>query len=113
MKRQVDEEVKKLRGLADRDGSGFVSTTEGLDFRKLIEFGYLVAQVAADGGRGPDAVATAAGIDVAVAETKLHRLAELSKRFEAAGFGPLQATVRRLVTPSNGMPPPTRAQPQS
>lgn len=44
-KYQVDEEIIKLRPLADFDNSGFVSTSEGNQFRSLVEFGYKAAYV--------------------------------------------------------------------
>ena len=51
---KVDGEIIKLRPLADFNDSGFVSTSEGSQFRSLIEFGYKAAYVnsAEDGDIG-------------------------------------------------------------
>lgn len=42
---QVDREVVMLMPLADFDDSGFVSTSEGSEFRNQVEFGYKAAYV--------------------------------------------------------------------
>lgn len=42
---QVDREVTILMPLADFDDTGFVSTSEGTEFRNLVEFGYKAAYV--------------------------------------------------------------------
>jgi hypothetical protein len=51
---KVDGEIIKLRPLADFNDSGFVSTSEGNQFRSLVEFGYKAAYLisAEDGDIG-------------------------------------------------------------
>jgi hypothetical protein len=57
MEAKVKLEMERLRPLADRDGSGFVSSEEGLRFRRLYELGKSVLVVTADGLRDGEQVA--------------------------------------------------------
>lgn len=51
MEAKVKAEIARLRPLADRDGSGFVSSEEGHRFRNLYEMGRSVLVVTAGGLR--------------------------------------------------------------
>jgi hypothetical protein len=44
--RKMEPEIACLRGLADADSSGFVSSAEATSLRRLVEFGYKAAHVA-------------------------------------------------------------------
>lgn len=57
MEEKVKSEIARLRPLADRDGSGFVSSEEGMRFRRAYETGRSVLAVTADGLRDGDKVA--------------------------------------------------------
>jgi len=50
-KEKTDPEVSNLRWLADADSSGFVTTAEAMELRRLIEFGYKAAHVVSEEGR--------------------------------------------------------------
>ena len=52
MSQATEAEVKKLKPLADADGSGFVSSDEGEAFRRLVEFGYKASFISKQKGRG-------------------------------------------------------------
>ena len=57
MEAKVKLEMERLKPLADRDGSGFVSSEEGMRFRRLYELGKSVLVVTADGLRDSKQVA--------------------------------------------------------
>lgn len=57
MEAKVEREMARLKPLADRDGSGFVSSEEGMRFRRLYELGKSVLVVTADGLRDSKQVA--------------------------------------------------------
>jgi hypothetical protein len=57
MDAKVESEMARLRPLADRDGSGFVSSKEGSQLRHLYEFGKSVLVVTANGLRDGEQVA--------------------------------------------------------
>jgi hypothetical protein len=90
---EADRLVGGLREFADADGSGFVTTEEANDFRYLIEFGYLVAQVARDEGPGIDRVAQASGMEPADAQARLDAYQALANRITAAGVAELPQVV--------------------
>jgi hypothetical protein len=58
---KVQQEMKRLKPFADFDGSGFVSTAEGEEFRGLLEFGYKVSFVVKEIGSDLDSIAQALG----------------------------------------------------
>ena len=92
------ETAQKLKPFADADGSGFVTTQEGSDFRYLIEFGFLADQVTHEQQAGLDAIARASGTDLAAAEKRVRDYAAISKRIADAGIGGLpQLNVPGLV----------------
>ncbi len=76
---------QQLRPFADADGSGFVTTSEGSDFRYLLEFGYLAAQAIRDDGATIEAVSRADGKDIAATEARLRKYLALSKQLSDAG----------------------------
>jgi len=88
-KDETAETAQKLKPFADRDGSGFVTTEEGTDFRYLIEFGYLADQVAGEQAASLEAIARASGTDIAAAEKRVRDYAAISKRITDAGIGGL------------------------
>jgi hypothetical protein len=90
--------LQQLKPFADADGSGFVTTQEGGDFRFLLEFGYLAAQVIRDEAATVQAIARASGKDVADAEASLREYAALSKRITEAGV----AGLPEVVIPGTG-----------
>ena len=57
MNAKVEREMERLKPLADSDGSGFVSSEEGMRFRRLYELGKSVLVVTADGLRDSKQVA--------------------------------------------------------
>lgn len=94
----LDTEVSLLRPLADADGSGFVSTEEGLAFRRLCEFGYKAAFVAAEEEGDRDAVITGLQVDLGgtrpeVFESRLKEYEAFREKAEALGVGGLPEVV--------------------
>ncbi len=87
--KRVEEEVEHLRAFADSDNSGFVSTTEGMTFRRLVEFGYLIKQVIQVKGRSVEAVGAAAGLPAEEARQQLQEFDELASRMADSGLRPL------------------------
>jgi hypothetical protein len=77
---KLDTEVSRLRPLADADGSGFVSTAEGLAFRKLCEFGYKAAFVASE--EQGDMERILAGLQIDLGGTDPEALAAKLKEYE-------------------------------
>ena len=89
LNKRADEEIERLRPFADSDGSGFVSTTEGMAFRQLMEFGYLVKTlVQADDG-SDDTISAATGLTVEEVRQELKQFYELAGRMEESGLRPL------------------------
>jgi hypothetical protein len=83
---QRDCEIIKLRPLADADGSGFVTTSEGKRFRSLVEFGYKAAHVISM--EGADTEGCLQGLMMSEDEFReiLAKYGELSIRAEKAGI---------------------------
>ena len=77
MEEKVKSEIARLRPLADRDGSGFVSSEEGHRFRKLYEMGRSLLVVTADGLRDGDSVAERLHIPVETLQQDLAAYAEI------------------------------------
>jgi len=75
----------KLKAFADSDQSGFVTTQEASDFRYLVEYGYLVAQVVRDEGATMELVTRASGKDAATASRELSRYRALTHRLAGVG----------------------------
>jgi len=84
-----DRLVKELKRLADTDNSGFVTTKEGFEFRYLIEYGYLAAQVIKDEGASLESIARASGKDVKDAEVQLARYSKSAQELREAGVAEL------------------------
>ena len=85
MQAKVKSEMERLKPLADRDGSGFVSSEEGARFRDLYEMGRGVLVVTADGLRDGGEVAERLQTPV----DKLQK--DLASYAEIKGFAPLPA----------------------
>jgi len=77
--------VDKLKPFADADDSGFVTTKEATDFRWLVEFGYLVAQVIRDEGPSIDFIVRASGKDLEDAMGRIEAYKGLAQRITEAG----------------------------
>jgi hypothetical protein len=86
---KADELTSQLKPFADADGSGFVTTQEASDFRFLMEYGYLVAQVIRDEGPSIDLVARASGMDVDAAMHRIEAYKVLAQRIDEAGIAEL------------------------
>jgi hypothetical protein len=82
---EADILVDQLKPFADADDSGFVTTEEAADFRWLVEYGYLVAQVIRDEGPSIDFVARASGKDLGDAERRVEEYKALARRITEAG----------------------------
>lgn len=78
--------VGKLKPFADFDASGFVTTQEASDFRWLVEYGYLVAQVIRDEGAKMEFVTRASGKDLTTASRDLARYQDLARKLAGAGI---------------------------
>ena len=78
MRAELDMEI--LRKHADRDGSGFISTAEGSEFRKLVEFGYLAAQIVESDAASTTEVARAARLSVEQVEARVAQYNALARR---------------------------------
>jgi hypothetical protein len=72
-----------LRVHADGDGSGFVSTVEGSEFRELIELGYMAAWMIHENGASLDRIAVAASVSPDEIEAKIDRYNRLAERLNA------------------------------
>ncbi len=83
LRAKEEAEFERLKPLADKDGSGFVSTEEGNEFRELMEFGVLAEQVREAEGPGLEKVAMASGLEMKEAEAKLERYRSLLGRLPA------------------------------
>jgi hypothetical protein len=74
-----------VKGYADADGSGFVSTAEGRDFRYLIEYGYLAAQLLEEGKTSIQELAVASGLSEPAARSRLDAYLAVVERDKASG----------------------------
>ena len=74
---KVESEVARLKPLADRDGSGFVSSEEGHRFRRLYEMGRSLLVVTEDGLRDGDRIAERLQMPVERLQTDLADYAEI------------------------------------
>ncbi len=89
-----EAEVDALKPLADKDGSGFVSSEEAEAFRSAFEFGSLAQSVVEKGGFSKAALCRASGLDEAAVDARLSLLDELGNRVLAAGLKPFPVVVR-------------------
>ena len=80
-----DADIEHLRPLADLDGSGFVSSAEGREFRTLYEFGLLATQLADEGRVSYPELARASGLSEAEARTRLSAYLDLLERDRGDG----------------------------
>lgn len=96
---ETDILSEKLKPFADADQSGFVTTQEADEFRSLIEFGYLVAQVNRDEGTSVALVARASGLDEGEAKRRVDAYQALALRIRNADVTELPE-VTLLESPS-------------
>jgi hypothetical protein len=82
---ETDVLVNELKRFADVDGSGFITTREAGEFRRLVEYGYLVAQVIRDEGPNLDFVVRASGNDAEEAVRRMEEYKALARRISEAG----------------------------
>ncbi|HEX6791541.1 MAG TPA: hypothetical protein VF247_09545 [Candidatus Krumholzibacteria bacterium] len=82
---ETDMLADKLKLYADADGSGFVTTAEASEFRDLVEFGYLVAQVNRDEGTSAALIARATGASPEDVARKTKTYDALARRIAEAG----------------------------
>lgn len=87
----ADVLVDKLKPYADADGSGFVTTKEAGEFRRLVEFGYLVAQVNRSEGTSVKVITNASGYSPDEVAQKAKAYANLAGRIHDAGVTELPA----------------------
>jgi hypothetical protein len=83
MEAKVKREMERLRSLADGDGSGFVSSEEGMRLRRLYELGKSILVVTADGLRDAEKVAERLQMPLETLRQDLAAYADLK------GFTPL------------------------
>jgi len=90
----------ELKQFADADGSGFVTTAEASEFRRLVEFGYLVDQVIRDEGASLDLVARASGKSDEDAARDIDEYRKLARRINESGL----TTLPELIVADAGAP---------
>jgi hypothetical protein len=75
--------VELLRGSADRDYSGFVTTEEGRAFRDLVELGYFVDYLQTKESLGSEEVAKATNLTVQRLMDRAEAYNDVARRFNA------------------------------
>ena len=80
-----EADLAGVKGFADADGSGFVSTAEGQDFRSLVEYGYLAAQLLEEGKTSIQELAAASGLSEPAARSRLDAYLAVVERDKASG----------------------------
>lgn len=83
LRKKTEEDAEALKPYADLDGSGFVSTEEGISFRDLIEFGYLGAFIIREKEPSLDLIANAAYLAPEEAAKKIARYNAMAERLNA------------------------------
>jgi hypothetical protein len=86
------KEVERLRSLADFDSSGFITTEEGLKFRRLAETGLEAAYICRHDVCTQEALSTAIGLPPASLRELLGEYKDLQERAAARkidGFPPV------------------------
>jgi hypothetical protein len=86
MQYMVDREITRLKPLADSDGSGFVSTSEGAQFRELLEFGYKAARVISAEGRDIERVCRGLQMNAETFRDTLAKYREIRRRAKGLGI---------------------------
>lgn len=69
------KELERIKKIADRDGSGFISTAEAHQIRDLYFFAKLVQELTADGVRDGNRIAERSGMPVEMFRQKLEAYA--------------------------------------
>lgn len=85
LRAKTSAEMDRLKPLADRDSSGFVSSEEAWELRELFEFGILAVQVQEAEGPGIQKLATASGLKSEDAESRLASYRVLAKKMPDEG----------------------------
>jgi hypothetical protein len=80
VQKRVERDMEILRKHADRDGSGFISTVEGREFRDLVEFGYLAAHIAESDAASATDVARAARLTAEQVEERVAQYNAVARR---------------------------------
>lgn len=71
------KELERIKKVADRDGSGFISTAEGGQVRDLYFFAKLVQELTSDGVRDGNRIAERSGMPIEMLRKKLSAYAEM------------------------------------
>lgn len=95
------ELVAQLQPFADADGSGFVTTEEGTQFRYLLEFGYMAAQAIEEHGPTIESVARANGTDIDATKERVREYVTMSARIREAGIQGLPELTVAGLAPKN------------
>jgi hypothetical protein len=87
-KRKMTPELVNLRWLADADTSGFVSTAEGFNLRRLVEFGYKAAYILSAESHDLKALCTGLGMREEDLRATLKEYATLQEKAKRANIQP-------------------------
>ena len=95
---KLDKEISRLKCLADSDGSGFISSDEGYQFRRLMEFGYKAAFVASSEEGDKQKVSLGlkvelGGSDISLLDEKLKEYSALREKAEKNDIADLPEVV--------------------
>lgn len=82
-------EVQRLRPVADADGSGFVSTAEAAEFRRLIEFGHLMHHLTAVERASDETIACATRLDSDRRRERIRAYDTVARRINESHAGTL------------------------
>lgn len=82
---RVQAELRRIKPLADRDGSGFVSTEEAAQFREVVLFGLRAAKLETGDRQSPQTIARALGKEPGWVTEKTREYGDLRLRILAAG----------------------------
>lgn len=77
---RTQTEFEALQHLADRDGSGFITTDEARRIKDLIEFGVLAKQIQQEAGPEISHLAAASGLESEAAQRRLSEYHELMEK---------------------------------
>ena len=87
---RIDPEVEALRAIADTDSSGFVSGPEASSCRELIESGYFIAFLRAQGTVADSEIAKAVHVDEAALSARIEKYNDAAVRLNGRRHGPLE-----------------------
>jgi hypothetical protein len=98
--RKVQPVMQRLRRLADTDRSGFVSTAEGLKFRRDFETGFEIAALAKKDGIDSARLRDLLHMDDAALRTSIARYRQLVAELDGVPNLTIPAIPASLVSPS-------------